>query len=136
MSIYISNSIRRLVAARADHRCEYCKIYDMDAYFPFHIDHIISMKHGGETAENNLAYTCQICNLNKGTDIFTFLHNPDESVRFFNPRKDIWAAHFEVDFSGEIIPKTSIGAATLKIFHLNHPESIIERREMIRLGIF
>lgn len=136
MSTYVPETLRKLVAKRAGHRCEYCRISAIDSFFDFHIDHIISLKHGGKTAAENLAYSCQICNMNKGTDLYTFLENPAEPLRFFNPRTDIWTEHFKADTTGVIVPKTPIGAATLKIFDLNHPESIIERREMIRFGIF
>ena len=136
MSQYIPDALRKLVAERAGYRCEYCRISAIDTFFTFHIDHIISLKHGGETRADNLAYACQICNLNKGTDIYTFLTNPDAPVRFFNPRTDVWSEHFNVDNSGMVISKTPVGAATLKIFDLNHPESVIERREMIRFGMF
>lgn len=136
MSRYIPETLRMLVAERAGHRCEYCRISAIDTFFTFHVDHIISLKHGGETHADNLAYACQICNLNKGTDIYTFLGSPATPVRFFNPRTDVWREHFEVDESGAVAAKTSIGAATLKILNLNHPESVIERREMIRFGMF
>ncbi len=136
MSTYIPEPLRKLVAERAGYRCEYCRISAIDSFFAFHIDHIISIKHGGKTIADNLAYACQICNMNKGTDLFTFLENPAEPLRFFNPRKDVWADHFKADDSGIIAPKTAVGAATLKIFDLNHPESVIERREMIRFGMF
>ena len=74
--------------------------------------------------------------MNKGTDIFTFLESPDEPVRFFHPRKDVWKEHFEMDISGEILPRTPVGTATIKIFNLNHPDSIIERKELLRLGLW
>lgn len=136
MSTPIPSSLRRLVAERAAHRCEYCRVFAEHAWFSFHIDHIISIKHGGASTESNLAYSCQVCNLNKGTDIFTFLESPDEPVRFFHPRKDVWKEHFEMDISGEILPRTPVGTATIKIFNLNHPDSIIERKELLRLGLW
>ena len=136
MSQYIPEALRKVVAERASYRCEYCQISALDTFFAFHIDHVISLKHGGETHADNLAYARQICNLSKGTDIYTFLDNPAIPVRFFNPRTDVWNEHFDLDKSGAVISKTSIGAATLKIFDLNHPESVIERREMIRFGMF
>ncbi len=135
MSQYIPEALRRLVAERANHRCEYCRLSALDSFFAFHIDHIISLKHGGRTTSDNLAYACQICNLNKGSDIYTFLTNPALPIRFFNPRTDVWKDHFEADISGVAIAKTLIGAATIKILDLNHPESIIERREMMRFGM-
>ena len=36
---------RRLVQARAGHRCEYCRIHEEDdPYFTFHIEHILSLR--------------------------------------------------------------------------------------------
>lgn len=136
MSRYIPDKLRAFVAHRASFRCEYCRLLVEDAFFRFHIDYIVSVKHGGETVEENLAYACQICNLNKGSDIATFLSNLQTPIRFFNPRIDIWAEHFEIETTGFISEKTEIGGATLKIFDINQPDSIIERREMIPLNIF
>jgi len=136
MSRYIPNTLRKMVAERANHCCEYCRAQATDSLFPFHIDHIVSIRHGGKTVVENLAYACQICNSNKGADIATYLDDLTIPVRFFNPRLDAWRDHFEADDSGELLSKTSIGAATIKILDLNHPESIIERRELIRFGLF
>ena len=105
MSRYISDQLRALVAHRAGFRCEYCRLLAEDAFFRFHIDHIVSVKHGGETVEENLAYACQICNWNKGSDIATFLSNRQTPIRFFNPRIDIWAEHFEIETTGFISEK-------------------------------
>jgi hypothetical protein len=136
MSRYISDILRDFVANKASYKCEYCRVDAQNSFFVFHIDHIISVKHGGKTSPENLAYSCQICNLNKGSDIATFLENTDNLVRFFNPRTDIWNEHFSIDVTGLLEAITDIGAATIKILDLNHPESIIERQEMIRLGLF
>ncbi|MBL7798596.1 MAG: HNH endonuclease [Saprospiraceae bacterium] len=136
MSRYIPETVRLFVAERANYRCEYCRIPAADSFFPFHIDHIVSLKHGGSTEADNLAYCCQICNLNKGTDIATYLQNHSTPIRFFNPRTDAWADHFEIDETGAIYPRTSIAEATIKILDLNHPENIIERRELIKEGLF
>jgi hypothetical protein len=54
---------------------------------------------------------------------------------FFNPRTDRWEDHFEIDESGEILPRSNIGRATIKIFNFNHPESIIERKELKLKGL-
>ena len=83
-----------------------------------------------------MAYACPLYNIKKGSDIATFLKNPNVLVRFFNPRTDLWDEHFSVETTGVIIAKTSIGEATIKIFTSNHIDSIIERAEMIRFGIF
>lgn len=136
MSRYVSESLSRLVAVRANFRCEYCRLREIDSFFTYHIEHIVSLKHGGLTISENLAYACQICNYNKGSDIATFLNDISTPIRFFNPRTDNWNDHFEADTSGLIMPKTSIGEATIKILNINHPDSIIERGEMIRRSIF
>lgn len=84
----------------------------------------------------NLAYSCQICNLNKGSDVATFLSDIQTPIRFYNPRIDVWQEHFDVADTGLISPKSDIGEATIKIFNTNQPDSVIERREMIRLNLF
>ncbi len=136
MSRYISDSFRNTVVQRAQNRCEYCRLHAHNSFFTFHIDHIISLKHGGATVLENLAFACQICNLNKGTDIATILEGEKNPIRFFNPRTDIWEEHFLADNTGFLVAQSSLAEATIKVLDLNHPESIIERREMIRLNVF
>ena len=67
MSSYIPESLRTLVARRANFTCEYCLISQEDTFHTCQIDHIISIKHGGQTVEDNLAFACQFCNRNKGS---------------------------------------------------------------------
>jgi 5-methylcytosine-specific restriction endonuclease McrA len=69
MSRYISTELRDFVSKRAKNQCEYCLISDEFSYLTFHIEHIISLKHGGKTEVENLAYACPICNVNKGSDL-------------------------------------------------------------------
>jgi hypothetical protein len=135
MSVYISEHLRQLVTNRANMQCEYCRLSLSNAYFAFHIDHIVSLKHGGLTIAKNLAFACALCNLNKGSDIATFLTASQIPTRFFNPRTDDWNAHFEVLPTGFLSPKTEIGEATIKILKLNHVDAIIERQEMIRFNL-
>ena len=131
MSKYISEQFRKYVAERANFQCEYCHIYQEDAFFPFHIDHIISLKHGGLTILENLAYTCSFCNSFKGTDVGTILFPKQKFIRLFNPRKDSWSAHLEIgDFVFYAL--TDIGAATIKVLNLNEVVRIIERRTIAR----
>lgn len=136
MSQYIPESLRKLVIDRAQNRCEYCKIFAIYSYLSFHIEHIISVKHGGQSISNNLAYSCPICNLNKGSDIATILSSPITPVRFFNPRIDNWHTHFKIELSGLIFPLTEIGEATIKILDFNHPDSIIEREILLSSEMF
>ena len=127
MSRYIAESVRQMVAQRANYCCEYCHIHQHEVFYPFHIDHIISLKHGGVTESNNLVYSCFPCNLNKGSDVGTFLLPQQVFIRLFNPRSDRWEEHFGID-SGRMYDKISIGQATIKLLKMNEIERIIERR--------
>ncbi len=135
MSRYISTELRNQVSKAADNCCEYCLIPESISFYKFHIDHIISIRHGGDSSFENLAFSCQICNQNKGTDIATILPSTgDTPVRFFHPRSDIWKNHFSLSGNGKLEPKSKIGEATIKHLQLNHPDSILERKELIRIG--
>lgn len=90
------------------------------------IDHIISLKHGGTNALDNLAYSCWLCNSNKGSDIGSIKHSTREFLRFFNPRIDVWSEHFRL-VSYRIEPISDIGLVTEFIFGFNDGERIAER---------
>lgn len=135
MSRYTPTELRREVGERAGFRCEYCRLPERAAMVKFQIEHIIALKHHGLTISENLAYACPICNANKGTDIGTVLSGSDALVPFFNPRKHRWPDHFEL-VDGEILPKTAIGEATVKILEFNTIERILERIELMRAGVY
>jgi hypothetical protein len=96
----------------------------------YHVDHIISVKHGGATSEENLAYTCIFCNLQKGTDLGSINWGTGELIRFFNPRRDLWTEHFRLD-DATIQPLTDIGEVTVRIFEFNNSDRIRERQLLI-----
>ncbi len=132
MTRYISQELRRLVAERADSLCEYCLIPDADGV-SFQIDHIISVKHGGSTIPDNLAYACIYCNLQKGTDLGSINWRTGELVRFFNPRRDFWGEHF--DLNEDVIQSlTDIGEVTARILDFNSEDRILERQALIAVG--
>lgn len=127
----IPDKIRDFVAKRANSCCEYCLIHSDDMFLAFEIDHIIPIKHGGKNDIENLAYACPHCNQHKGTDFATITKG--DIIPLFNPRKEIWQEHFETE-NGEIISKTQIGEATLKIFKFNKPDLLILRRILHEVG--
>ncbi len=88
MGSYISAELRRLVAERADHLCEYCLVHEQDRGFGCQVDHIISEKHGGLTEESNLAYACAPCNRAKGSDVGSIEEETGSFIRLYNPRLD------------------------------------------------
>jgi hypothetical protein len=136
MSRAIPDLVRRQVAERAGYRCEYCLVPERFLATIFHIDHIRSIKHGGATMLDNFAYACPHCNQNKGSNVATFLDEKSEiTVRIFNPRKDNWASHFEVT-NGEILPKTAIGAATVRLLEMNQPDRLIFRQALAEAVLY
>lgn len=136
MSRYISAEIRKFVAERAHHRCEYCRSYARHSFLAFHIEHIISLRHGGNSHPDNLAYSCPVCNIRKGSDIATYIDSEEEPVRLFHPRKDPWDHHFSIEDAGLLLAKSKVGEATIRLLDLNHPDSIIERRALMLNNLF
>ena len=133
MSVVVSPRLRRLVVQRAHGVCEYCLIHQEDAYFSFHVDHIISRKQRGPTTEANLALACLRCNVAKGTDIGAIAGRPPRLVRLFHPREDAWGGHFRLT-SARIVPLTDIAEATTQLLGLNASDRLILRRALIKAG--
>jgi len=129
----VSEELRAEVARRAGHRCEYCLIHEDDAGFPPQVDHIVSRKHGGSAAPENLAYACVVCNRYKGSDIASIDPRTGEIVRLFNPRSDRWTDHFQIE--GAVIQTVSnVGSATARLLRLNAPDRTSERGLLQSLG--
>jgi hypothetical protein len=133
VSVVVSPRLRRLVVQRAHGVCEYCLIHQEDAYFSFHVDHIISRKQRGPTTEANLALACLRCNVAKGTDIGAIAGRPPRLVRLFHPREDAWGGHFRLT-SARIVPLTDIAEATTQLLGLNASDRLILRRALIKAG--
>ena len=130
----IPTKVKNEVALRLNYKCEYCFLPEKASFYNFHIDHIRSIKHGGSSEIDNLAYCCPDCNYFKGTDIASFSKN-DELVLFFNPRIQEWSEHFEI-LDGIVLGKTDIGNVTEQIFKFNDIDRLIFRIELIKLGQF
>jgi hypothetical protein len=91
------------------------------------------LKHGGSNDETNLAYACVFCNRYKGSDIGSIIWDTQEFVRFYNPRRDRWSQHFQLDQS-MIAPRTSIGEVTARILGFNDRDRLLERQALIDTG--
>lgn len=136
MTPYIPKKVRQQVIERAKYRCEYCLIPEQFLATYFHVDHVRSLKHGGNSDFDNLVYACPHCNQHKGSDVGTFADDDGEIlIRFFNPRRDTWINHFEA-VEGEIVAISAIGQATVTILNFNQPERLILRRELALLGLY
>jgi len=122
----ISAALRREVRERAGKRCEYCLLAESQAFFPHELDHLVALKHGGQTTAANLALACFDCNRFKGSNISSIDPATGDVVGLFNPRTERWAEHFRLE-GGQIIPLTAVGRATEKVLRLN-----LETRVQIR----
>ena len=89
-SDYISTKLRKLVQERANKRCEYCLLLQDFSIYTHEVDHIIAIKHGGETTVDNLALSCLSCNRHKGSDFATLDQTTKEIIPLFNPRRQNW----------------------------------------------
>jgi 5-methylcytosine-specific restriction endonuclease McrA len=120
-------ALRQLVRLRAAGLCEYCLISETFTLAEHEVDHIIAIKHGGETVSQNLALCCTLCNRHKGSDISSIDPESGRLTPLFNPRLDRWNDHYQLQ-SGEILPLTAVGRVTLRLLRLNRPQRIRERR--------
>lgn len=132
MTSYVSAALRRQVIERASGLCEYCLIAEEDTWLGCEVDHVISEKHGGQTASENLAMACATCNRAKGSDLGSIAGN-GAFIRFFNPRIDHWGVHFGLD-EAIIVAKSLIGEVTARIFQFNSAERLVERDYLCELG--
>lgn len=129
----LPDAVREQVRLRAAARCEYCREPEALSSFGFHTDHIISQKHGGSDHLENLAWACPPCNILKGTDVASYDSETGNLTPLYNPRKDQWDDHFELD--GDVFAgKTSIGRVTVRILDMNSPEKVETRRFLIQAG--
>jgi hypothetical protein len=133
VSEYVPAELRRLVRERAGHRCEYCLIHENDAFLPHEPDHIIAVKHRGDTTEGNLAWTCFVCNRAKGSDLASVDEATGEIVRLYHPRLDSWDIHMEMLTDGSVVARTAIGRVTVSLLNLNRPELLAIRKLLANL---
>ena len=124
---YVSAALRRRVQERAGGRCEYCLLSAADAYFSHEPDHIVAIKHGGESVLENIAWACFDCNRYKGSDISSKDPFSGELVRLFHIRIDLWHAHFAYE-NGIIHPLTSIGRVNARLLQFNQADRVEVRR--------
>lgn len=111
MARWISAELRRTIADRAKSLCDYCLIAEEDTFYGCEVDQIISLKHGGSSEPDNLAYACAPYNRAKGSDVGS-VSTTGEFTRFFNPRTDRWVEYFRLE-QAEIHPLTVVGKSPL-----------------------
>ena len=133
MSREVGEALRRVVVERAYHVCEYCLVHEDDLFHGCEVDHVLSVKHGGQTTPEKLAYACFHCNRHKGTDLGSVSVRTGALIRFYNPRSDRWKEHFCWGES-RIDAVTDIGEVTIRLLEFNHPERVAFRKFLAEAG--
>ena len=127
--------VREAISQRARGCCEYCRSQARFATQAFSVEHIIPHGHGGTTTLDNLAFACQGCNNHKYTKVTGWDPIRGDTVRLFNPRRDLWGDHYvwSEDYT-RIIGITPIGRATVETLRLNRPGVVNLRRVLFEVG--
>lgn len=116
----LSTQLKKQVAERANHLCEYCCASAFYSAQPFNTDHIIPISQNRSNELDNLAYACGGCNGSKfdkthGTDSISKLLVP-----LFNPRTMAWSDHFaRSDNFLEMVGISLIGRVTINTLKTN-----------------
>lgn len=131
----MDRSLEEKVRRRAGFRCEYCCIPDSYEWLRFQIDHIIALKHGGQTTTENLAWSCFHCNSYKGPNVAGIDPETGKLVALFHPRRDSWTKHFAW-LVAALRGQTPVGRATIQVLWVNHPRLIALRSTLIAEGAF
>lgn len=123
----MDSETRARVRERACHRCEYCKLHEVDSPLAaLHIEHIRPRKHGGGSELSNLALACIDCNLHKGSNLTGIDPETGKITELFNPRMQSWEEHFK--WRGiRVEGLTSVGRTTIGVLAMNSEEQLVLR---------
>lgn len=120
-------NLRHVIRERAGERCEYCRFHEHHLpLWPFHLDHVVARQHQGSSDPENLAWSCQRCNLCKGTNLAGVDPDSGQIAPLFNPRTDSWEAHFVLE-GPRIVGLTTTGRATVWLLQMNTDERVALR---------
>jgi HNH endonuclease len=133
MARWISTELRQTIADRAKQLCEYCLIAEADTFYGCQVDHIISLKHGGSSDPENLAYACALCNRAKGSDVGSIASSGVHTL--IQSSYGSLGGHFRLA-GATIEPLSPIGKVTARIFGFNDSSRLHEHEEMIRFGTY
>ena len=122
--------LREYLAQRAGNLCEYCHAKSLGEFWPYQIEHIIALAHGGTDDLDNLAFACRRCNEFKGPNLATIDPVSQTLVPLFNPRKQGWSEHFQIT-DGKVVGLTAVGRGTANLLRMNE-----ENRVEVRLRSF
>jgi len=126
--------VRDQVRERAGGRCEYCrKPEGAGGSHPYHVDHIIALRHGGSDALSNLAWACFHCNTGKGSDLASFDAETQAVALLYNPQTQRWEDHFALS-GALIVGLTASGRVTVRLLGMNSANQVEIRQRLINAG--
>lgn len=129
---YIKKTTREKIKKGANGACEYCKTIRAYSSSPFAIEHVIPLAKKGSNAFENLAYSCNNCNLAKNIATSAIDSVTNIEVSLFHPRKQVWKNHFK--WSNNFLKMqglTPVGRATITKLNTNRIENINLRAVLI-----
>jgi hypothetical protein len=103
----------------------------------FHIEHVLPRSQGGQTTLSNLALSCPGCNLAKAGRT-TGEDQAGRAQPLFNPRNfEPWLLGGHLQFvldreTGLILPRTTIGEATVSTLRMNDSLRVFARKLQIQ----
>ncbi|RRR77422.1 MAG: HNH endonuclease, partial [Candidatus Viridilinea halotolerans] len=128
-----THEVRTLVRKRAQGRCGYCGVSELDVGHELEVDHYRPRAHGGDDALDNLVYTCTPCNRFKGA--YWPSDSASDDVRLLNPNQDQCNAHMVEAINGRLVGLTARGWFHINWLHLNRPLLVAFRQRQQRMRL-
>lgn len=119
---------RQAVIQRAGGCCEYCRLMQTDNTSPFHVDHILPIKHRGTDDMDNLCLSCFQCNSFKGSNSAAADPLTGEAAFLFHPRQQAWDEHFQINEDATLSGKTPEGRVTIEVMRINDERRVQYRQ--------
>jgi hypothetical protein len=104
-------------------------------FLTFHVEHIQARQHIKDDSPDNLALACPHCNLHKGPNLTSIDPDSAEVVELFNPRKQTWSDHFELD-GALVFGLTQPGSVTVRLLNMNAEEQVEIRARLLARNEF
>lgn len=125
-----TSRLREVLSQRTGNLCEYCRASPLAEFWPYQIEHIIALVHGGTDDLNNLAFACRRCNEFKGPNIATLDPETGILVPLFNPRTQRWEDHFKAEGPG-VSGVTPVGRGTVQLLRTNETNRLEVRSRLV-----
>lgn len=104
------------------------------AFAAHEVDHVVAQKHGGATEIENLALSCTLCNMRKGSDLASIDPETGALTALYHPRRERWSEHFRIE-AGLLVSLTAAARVTVRLLQLNHRDRVAEREMLVLAGL-